>query len=41
MDQIELFDHLNCVHTSDLCWIKLLGIDFFDHLSVCKQMSDV
>ena len=24
-----------------LCWIELLEIELFDHLIVCKQMTDV
>ena len=41
MDQEELFDHLNCVLTNDLCWTELFEIELFDHLTVCKQMTDV
>ena len=36
MIQVELFDHLNCVQTNDLCLIELLEIELFDHLAVCK-----
>ena len=25
----------------DLCKIELFEIEFFDHLTVCKQMTDV
>ena len=25
----------------DLCYIELLEIELFDHLTVCKQMMDV
>ena len=25
----------------DLCWIELLKIELFDHLTVCKQMTVV
>ena len=41
MGQIELFDHLNCVKTNDLCKIELLEIELFDHLTVCQQRIDV
>ena len=39
--QIELFGHLNCVQTSDVCYIELLEIEMFNHLIACKQMIDV
>ena len=29
------------VQTNDLCQIELLQIESFDHLNVCKQMTDV
>ena len=41
MGQIELFGHLSCVQTNDLCKIELLQIKLFDHLIVWKQMTDV
>ena len=41
MGQIELFDHLNCVLTNDLRQTELLEIELFDHLTVCKQMTDL
>ena len=41
MGLIELFDDLNCVQTSDLCYIELLKIELFDRLTVFKQMTDV
>ena len=37
MDHIELFD----IQTNDLRLIKLFQIELFDHLTVCKQMTDV
>ena len=39
MGQIRLFDILNWVQTNDLSQIELYEV--FDHLSVCKQMTDV
>ena len=33
--------HLNCVQTNDLHSIELLEIELFDHLTECKQMTDV
>ena len=36
--QIKLFDN---VQTNNLCQIELLEIELFDHLPVCKQMTDV
>ena len=33
--------HLNCVQTNDLWLIDLFEIELFDHLSVCKEMTDV
>ena len=41
MGQIELFDYLNWVQTNELCKIELLEIELFDHLIVCKQMTDI
>ena len=29
------------MQTNDLCWIELLETEQFDHLTVCKQMTDV
>ncbi len=40
MGQIKLFD-LNWVQANDLFWIELLEIELFDHLNVCKQMTDI
>ena len=36
-----MINHLNWVQTNDLCWIELLEIEQFDHLTVYKQMTDV
>ena len=33
--------NLNWVQTNDLHWIKLLEIKLFDHLTMCKQLTDV
>ena len=30
-----------CVQPNDLCKIEVLEIELFDHLIVCKQMTDV
>ena len=30
-----------CTQKNNLCYIELLEIKFFDHLNVCKQMTDV
>ena len=38
---MELFNHWNCVQINDLDKIDLLEIELFDHLTVCKQMTDV
>ena len=38
--QIEPFDDLNWGQTNELCLIELLEIELFDHLPVCKQMTD-
>ena len=40
MGQIKLFD-IQTKCKQDLCWIELLEIELFDHLTVCKQMTDV
>ena len=37
----QLLGPFNCVQTNDLCWIELLEIEQFNHLTVCKQMTDV
>ena len=29
------------MQTNDFCWIELLEIELFDHLTVCKQMTDI
>ena len=29
------------MQTNDLCKIELLEIELFDHLTVCKQMTNV
>ena len=29
------------MQTNDLFWIELLEIELFDHLTVCKQITDV
>ena len=39
MGQIEVW-HLNCVQTNDWYQIDLFKIELFDHLAVCKQMTD-
>ena len=41
MGQIEPFDILNCVQTNDLYQTELFETELLDHLTVCKQMSDV
>ena len=41
MGQIELFEILNYVQINDLRLIELLEIELFDHLTVCKQITDV
>ena len=33
--------HLNWLQTNDLYLIEIFKIDLFDHLTVCKQMTDV
>ena len=33
--------HLNCVQINHLCKTELLEIELFDHLTVCKQVTDV
>ena len=40
MGQIELFD-IQTVQTNDLCLIELFEVELFDHLTMCKQMTDV
>ena len=32
---------INCVQTNILYKTELFEIDLFDHLTVCKQMTDV
>ena len=39
--QIELFDHSNWVQTNNFGKINLFDIELFDHLTVCKQTTDV
>ena len=40
MGQIELFDiQTECEQM--ICQIELLKIELFDHLTVCKAMTDV
>ena len=39
--QIELFDNLNGLQTNDLWKIELFEIELFNHLIMCKQMTDV
>ena len=29
------------MQTNDLCWTEFLEIEQFDHLIVCKQITDV
>ena len=41
MDQIELFVNLNDLQTNVLCLIELFEKELFNHLTVCKQMTDV
>ena len=38
MGQVEQFD---CVKANDLGLIELFEIELFDHVTVCKQMTDV
>ena len=33
--------HLNCVQTNELCQIKLLEIELFDCLTMCKQLNRI
>ena len=40
MGQIEVW-YLNCMQTSNLCKIELFEMELFDHLTVCKQMTDI
>ena len=42
MRQIELFDHFKLyANFVDLCKIELFEIGLFDHLTGCKEMTDV
>ena len=41
MSKQDFFCHLNCVQTNNLSYIELSEIELFDHLTVCKQMTDV
>ena len=42
MGQIERTAcHLNCEQTNNLYQIELQDIELLDHLTVCKQMTDV
>ena len=37
----DTFQYLEIFNFDDLCKIELLEMELFDHLTVCKQMTDV